>query len=611
MPAAKAQKADDWTTVEKKTTAVDLLPALPPVKAPRVQDSLATIPVSARARAGPFPKLELQLTVGLIQFLTLSDIAALARTCKYLEVFCRDGRLWKVLFSRDYPQAKLSVKSLADWRQSFLVEANLLATDLRCFHSKQSFEEDVLGWPLTYTINPRTNKIDYIASTMDLLSSTSFLVDKVRTTMWNETFQEWLPLCLTHEHFTRALPLIARMLPRLCPHVGSTKFVPTMVLEVLPILMNTMVVLICDKGVHASDRALEGFCLLHRLFVGLIAAYPQLQREIYNRLTNFLKSEENRSKTAVESMGNFLPLLSVTDHVTWNQMVVPMITEQAARNVIWICKEFPRFAEEKTTGQGADPVRNKKSFEASIVSQRLFMFHAYFATEVAHPGGLTLAQAAERADHFYGLPTLAQKRAFKNHVEKILAVEDWAGFFPLVKLQVLAPDAVTDWLKKAVTASLHKRYHNNRTDFTRIQASGTSTIFSRLKREGAKTGEVAFSLMWNNLDDLDLHVVCPCGKHIFYGDRKCEKCGGELDVDMNAYDPTKTSEEPVENIFFSSAKAGHYKCFVVNINNRTKDEEVPFEVHVKVRDQQMKLFKKTWKKTDRYAELLIYEFDLK
>jgi hypothetical protein len=342
-----------------------------------------------------------------------------------------------------------------------------------------------------------------------------------------------------------------------------------------------------------------------------VATYPKLQREIQNRLSNFLKTDDNRSKESVESMGNFLPLLSVTDHVTWTQMVVPMITEQAARNVIWICKEYPRFAEEKTTGQGADPVRNKKSFEASIVSQRLFMFHAYFATEIAHPGGLTLAQAAERADHFYGLPTLAQKRAFKKHVTKILAVEDWPDFFPLVRLQVLPPDVVTDWLKKAVTSSLRKRYHNARTDFTRIQASGTSTIFSRLKREGAKTGEVAFSLMWNNLDDLDLHARCPCGTHIYYAHRKCETCKGELDVDMNAYDPEKTSEEPVENIFFGSAKKGKYKVWVMNINNRTNDKEVPFEVHVKIQDQQMKLFKKTWVVANDCSDIIMYEFDLK
>jgi len=170
---------------------------------------------------------------------------------------------------------------------------------------------------------------------------------------------------------------------------------------------------------------------------------------------------------------------------------------------------------------------------------------------------------------------------------------------------------VTDWLKKAVTASLRKRYHNARTDFTRIQASGTSTIFSRLKREGAKTGEVAFSLMWNNLDDLDLHARCPCGTHIYYANRKCPTCTGELDVDMNAYDPEKTSEEPVENIFFSAAKKGKYKVWVMNINNRTNHKEVPFEVHVKVQDQQMKLFKKTWVSANDCDDLVMYEFDLK
>ena len=38
----------------------------------------------------------------------------------------------------------------------------------------------------------------------------------------------------------------------------------------------------------------------------------------------------------------------------------------------------------------------------------------------------------------------------------------------------------------------------------------------RLEREGAKSGDVQFSLMWSNVNDLDLHCVDPTGESIIY-----------------------------------------------------------------------------------------------
>jgi len=66
--------------------------------------------------------------------------------------------------------------------------------------------------------------------------------------------------------------------------------------------------------------------------------------------------------------------------------------------------------------------------------------------------------------------------------------------------------------------------------------------------------------MWNNYNDLDLHVVCPSGERIHGGNRK-SACGGHLDVDANV---RPDSRKPIENVVWpeGEAPAGAYQVFV-------------------------------------------------
>jgi len=104
----------------------------------------------------------------------------------------------------------------------------------------------------------------------------------------------------------------------------------------------------------------------------------------------------------------------------------------------------------------------------------------------------------------------------------------------------------------------------------------------RLDREGASGGPLQISLSWDGLSDLDLHVVCPCGVEIYYGNKKCASCGATLDVDMNA--GGRTSSNPVENVFWPEklAKQGNYKVDVHLFSWRSVPEK-PEGINFKVR----------------------------
>jgi len=109
----------------------------------------------------------------------------------------------------------------------------------------------------------------------------------------------------------------------------------------------------------------------------------------------------------------------------------------------------------------------------------------------------------------------------------------------------------------------------------------------RLKQAGAKTGDIQVSLAWNNVNDLDLHVVTPRKERIFFAHRR-SACHGQLDIDMNAGGPL--SREPVENVFWPSQRApvGRFHVFVHHFANHGGPDPTAFEVHVLVNGQRRK-----------------------
>ena len=105
-------------------------------------------------------------------------------------------------------------------------------------------------------------------------------------------------------------------------------------------------------------------------------------------------------------------------------------------------------------------------------------------------------------------------------------------------------------------------------------------INKRLEREGAKTGDVQISLIWNNRNDLDLHVLCPTGERISF-DHKHSADGGELDVDMNV---RGESLQPVENIYWPprSMRKGIYKVFVHHYSRHGSPDPTKYTVRIMV-----------------------------
>ncbi|MDR1898807.1 MAG: VWA domain-containing protein [Treponema sp.] len=145
----------------------------------------------------------------------------------------------------------------------------------------------------------------------------------------------------------------------------------------------------------------------------------------------------------------------------------------------------------------------------------------------------------------------------------------------------LRPQGGTD-LEAGLKAGYEQVLANYREgSVNRVLFFSDGTEFSgRLARAGGQSGDVRVSLLWNNRNDLDIHVVTPRGEEIFYAHNR-DAAGGFLDVDMNVGGETT---KPVENVFWAQGKApqGRYRVFVQNYYyHEKKREPTGFQVEIK------------------------------
>lgn len=465
------------------------------------------LPPEAKRVAGGFARTGYRVLFQMLQLLSAADVAAVSGTCRWLNRACEDGRLWRLLFQRSYPRSSLTPETMTGWKRALALEANHAAHASVCYYTKATADEDVLGVPITYTVNPRTNEIDYMHSSMELLSRSAYNDSRVRRTAWNESFDAWLPMYINEAHFQRALPHIRSSIMALCSYTrDSYVWDPEAVLDVLPRLMNTMVVLISDNGIARSSAAIDGYCQLHRLFIALCKAYPRLLVAVRRTVRQFMRDPRQRRKKHTPSLGNFLPLLSVCEGLDWSAIAPALVAESIDRSVIWVCKQHPELARvpktpprDATGGAGSggssladltdeERSRLEKTLEATRVSRNIFVFHVAFLRVLANVSTTPLDRVAARYDMLLGTAPRALKEEFLKLVETATESDDsWPRYFAAVGLRCPEPVRLVRMLEQSVRNSEKFRYHKKGMDFSRVHASGVSNILLRGESYSAMT----------------------------------------------------------------------------------------------------------------------------
>jgi hypothetical protein len=77
----------------------------------------------------------------------------------------------------------------------------------------------------------------------------------------------------------------------------------------------------------ASFKALEGYCWFHRWFLEFATTNMDVRQAVDVRITNFVNSEQFRTKKATPSLGEWICLLSVSDRYNWTNVSAAYINE--------------------------------------------------------------------------------------------------------------------------------------------------------------------------------------------------------------------------------------------------------------------------------------------
>lgn len=139
---------------------------------------------------------------------------------------------------------------------------------------------------------------------------------------------------------------------------------------------------------------------------------------------------------------------------------------------------------------------------------------------------------------------------------------------------------------KQIFDELQRKFHTFLIFPKKTMAERKQDIDAEIKQRVEAAGglyagvDIRASLLWNNRNDLDLHMITPANEHIYFGAKKAT-CGGWLDVDMNVRGETT---KPVENIRWKKGTApkGRYKIYVQNYRFHDAPSPTSFRVEVEI-----------------------------
>jgi ubiquitin-protein ligase len=222
---------------------------------------------------------------------------------------------------------------------------------LTCYHLKTDYLSDkkmVLGYPLMIT---RTQKGLFEISPIPELLSYEGYITQIQSnpnkldnfygvnfkTAMGEYYNYWLPIFIDEEHYKQNKGLILNSFS-VCRHGVQGKkeydFQPQDLIDIMPALLNKMIIFLLNGKNHMSNAAIEAYCHYIMLFNRLCEDYPEIRKKIKSILNSL--SYTTITKSNVPDIGNTIVLYFFSGVKIEESLMHKILDEFFTRHNFWM-----------------------------------------------------------------------------------------------------------------------------------------------------------------------------------------------------------------------------------------------------------------------------------
>ena len=369
-----------------------------------------------------------------------------------------------------------------------------MPTKACCFYTRlpDGDGKEKLMLPILSTRNPVTNVTDQMLPYPHFISVKAF-EHGIRKTPKGKDFTHAIPLIMRRGDYDRDAMM------RLFKDVGLER------IDLFLTILTTMVVLIVDGGLEANAETM--MMLTQIMHVMAHELDGPCQAIISNHIATFMRDPGARTKNKTRNLGHFTALVAMASckHTLLGGNIMAAIMREAlTRNMLWLGQYdvqgeiVPKLKAQEI--EGFEEVIAATAFASGVKSMRLFVCMTLLQN-IMTSEGKTKVEYFKGLDATNGFPSVVEVRRFQRGVEVLHEMKSWPDVLKALGLKVMDNVGIAKQVKRAWNDSKLLGYHTDKTNFSKLQASGVSTILKSGKTydgidQGTREVEICDTWSW-------------------------------------------------------------------------------------------------------------------